>query len=144
MSQTAFILILAEDDDAGQRLREVLRDSYGHSCSVVGGLADALDSIRARAPDVVVTRAVSAGSPAAGPLAELLDAIAHDAALLVLGDGALPPTRYIQTLRLPEAREPEKLAQVSLPRLPISTPVVAVPSAAEMISSSQARACSAE
>jgi two-component system response regulator HydG len=111
MSQTAFILILAEDDDAGQRLREVLRDSYGHSCSVVGGLADALDSIRARAPDVVVTRAVSAGSPAAGPLAELLDAIAHDAALLVLGDGALPPTRYIQTLRLPEAREPEKLAQ---------------------------------
>ncbi len=111
MSQTAFILILAEDDDAGQRLREVLRDSYGHSCSVVSGLSDALDSIRARAPDVVVTRAVSAGSPAPGPLAELLDAVAHDAALLVLGDGELPPTRHIQASRLAEAREPEKLAQ---------------------------------
>ena len=43
MAQTAFILILTEDEDAGRRLRAVLRDKHGHSCSVVAGLSDALD-----------------------------------------------------------------------------------------------------
>ena len=111
MAQTAFILVLAEDEAAGQRLRELLRDQHGHSCSVVTRLSAALDSIRARAPDVVVTRSVIDGAAAAAPLAELLDKLAQDAALLVIGNGDLPRTSHVHASRLAEAPDATKLAQ---------------------------------
>ncbi|MCK4341015.1 MAG: sigma-54-dependent Fis family transcriptional regulator [Phycisphaerae bacterium] len=111
MAQTAFILILTEDEDAGRRLRAVLRDKHGHSCSVVAGLSDALDSIRARAPDIVVTKPEIDGTVTTAPLAELLDSLAHDASLLVLGEGKLPRTKHIQTARLAPTPNVEQLAR---------------------------------
>lgn len=110
MSQTAFILILADDDDAGQRLRELLRQKHGHSCNVVIDLPAALDSIRARAPDVVVTRPEIDGSAVAEQLAELLDSRAPDAVLLVSDNDRLPVTRQAQVVALPDTRAPEELA----------------------------------
>ena len=111
MSQAAFILVLTEDEAAGQRLREVLREKHGHLCSVVTSLPAALDSIRARTPDVVVAKATVNGAATAGPLSDLLDSLAHDAALLVVGDGDLPKARRIHVTGVPDAREPDKLAQ---------------------------------
>lgn len=111
MAHTAFILIVTEDEAAGQRLREVLHDEHGHSCNVAASVARALDSIRTRAPDVVVTRATVAGVPAAAPLAELLDGFARDSTLLVVGAGDLPTTRHVQASRVEDAPDPCKLAQ---------------------------------
>jgi two-component system response regulator HydG len=104
MAQTAFILILTEDEEAGQQLRELLREKYGHSCSVVGGVSDALDSIRARTPDVVVAPATLGGAAAAGPIAEALDKSARDAMLLVVGGGELPRTRRVTVAALDERK----------------------------------------
>jgi len=100
MAQTAFILVLTPDEAAGQRLREILREKYGHVCSVVTSLPAALDSIRARAPDVVVAPPGSDQSAAVGPLAELLDGVARDATLLVRGAVNLPPVRHIHITTL--------------------------------------------
>jgi two-component system response regulator HydG len=111
MAQTGFILILAEEGAREQHLRGLLHDRFGHSCNVVRSLADALDSIRARVPDVVVARALLNGEPTAQPLADLLDSLARDATLLLVGDGALPAARRIQLGQLTDSAEPEKLAQ---------------------------------
>ena len=110
MAQTAFILILTEDEAAGQLLRETLRDRYGHSCSVVTSVADGLASIRARAPDVVVTPAETAAEPAAGPIAALLDSLAPDAALVMVGDGELPLAKHVGVSGLPGTLDPEVVA----------------------------------
>jgi len=110
MSQTAFILILTDDEGRGQRLRELLRDSYGHSCSVVTRLSDALDSIRAQPPDVVIAGPGLGERQSLQPLAELLDTLAGDAALLLVGDTEPPPTRRIHVSRITDGRDPEKLA----------------------------------
>jgi len=69
MPQTAFILVLTDDEARGQRLREVLREKYGHVCSVVQALPEALDSIRARPPDVVLTHPQVGGAATLAPLA---------------------------------------------------------------------------
>ncbi len=90
MSETAFVLILTADEEAGQRLREILRERFEHSCSVVTELDAALKSIRARTPDVVVTPAELEGEPAAVLLAEQLAQLSQDATLGVFGD-AKPP-----------------------------------------------------
>ena len=87
MAQTAFILILTDDEPAGRRLRDLLRRQHGHSCMVVSNLDDALNSIRSRAPDVVV----SAHPGTAAALADLLDTLAPDATLLTIGPGPAPP-----------------------------------------------------
>jgi len=111
MAQTGFILILSDEEGGEQQLRGLLRDRFGHSCNVVRSLTDALDSIRARAPDVVVTRPQLAGESTPQPLADLLDSLARDATLLIVGDGTLPTARRIQLGQLAAAGEPEKLAQ---------------------------------
>jgi DNA-binding NtrC family response regulator len=91
MAHTAFILILPSDEAKGRRLQGLLRDRHGHSCRVVTTLEDALNSIRARVPDVVVAVTPLAGRDTAGPLADLLDRLAPDATLLALGDDGPPP-----------------------------------------------------
>ena len=91
MAQAAFILILPSDEARGQRLHELLRERHGHSCRVVTSLDDALDSIRARMPDVVVAVTPVAGRETAGPIADLLDSLAQDATLIALGEGQDPP-----------------------------------------------------
>lgn len=91
MAQTAFILILPSDEAKGRRLHDLLRQKHGHSCRVVTTLDDALSSIRARVPDVVVAVTPIDGQETAGPLAELLDNLAPEATLLALGDDGSPP-----------------------------------------------------
>ena len=111
MAQTAFILVLTDDEAAGLRLREVLRSKYGHICNVVTSLPAALDSIRTRAPDVVLTQANLNGTAAVGPLSELLDSLARDAVLLVVGGRDLPAVRHIQIASLPDTLDVDAHAQ---------------------------------
>jgi len=111
MAQTAFILVLTEDEAAGQRLRELLREKYGHVCSVVTSLPAALDSIRARAPDVVLAQPRVRETATVAPLAELLDSAARDAALLVRGAAELPPVRSIHLTAIEDTVDAEALAQ---------------------------------
>ena len=111
MAQTAFILILSDDESAAERLRDTLRERQGHSCRMVTSLAEALDSIRARAPDLVVSPTALSGTAAAEPLAELLDNVARDATLLVIGDEESPPTNHVRITRVAAATSEEKLAQ---------------------------------
>ncbi len=91
MAQTAFILILPSDEPKGQRLHDLLRERHGHSCRVVATLDDALNSIRARVPDVVVAVTPLDGQDTVEPLAKLLDSLAPDATLLALGNDGPPP-----------------------------------------------------
>ena len=111
MAQTAFILVLTEDEPAGQRLRELLREKYGHVCSVVTSLPAALDSIRTRTPDVVLAPAQIGGVPAAAPLAELLDHLARDAALLLRGPAELPPVQHIHPAVLEDTEDDDELTR---------------------------------
>lgn len=91
MTQTAFILILPSDEAKGQRLHDLLREQYGHSCRVVRTLEEALESIRTRTPDVVVAVTPLEGRETIGPLAELLDGLSQDATLIALGERTQPP-----------------------------------------------------
>lgn len=113
MGKTAFILVLTEDEARGEAWRAELRERHGHLCNVAVGLREALDSIQQRAPDVVVTDARVNGTATAPPLADLLDKLAPDAALLVVGDpGPLTP-RHVTLLTLPASQAPEAV----LPRV---------------------------
>ena len=111
MAQAAFILILSSDEDKGRRLRDLLRERSGHSCHLVASLDEALSSIRKKSPDVVVAD-VRVNETAAPRLAELLDSLAQDAALLTIGKSASQPTaRRIQIITLPERDDPAELVQ---------------------------------
>jgi two-component system response regulator HydG len=102
MPRTAFILILVADQDEGERLREHLRERGGHSCRVATTLHDALESIRSRVPDVVVTEAVVDDQPTALRLAKELDERAPDATLMTIGDNPTPPMAdHVHVLLLP-------------------------------------------
>jgi two-component system response regulator HydG len=91
MARTAFVLILTDDPQRGERLRDALRERHGHACNVVNDLDEALASIRAKAPDVVVARARLNGASPIDPLVETLEQAAPDAALVTLGeDGEVP------------------------------------------------------
>ena len=108
MPRTAFILIVTADETRGQRLREALRIRAGHSCRVVGSMDDALDSIRQRAPDVVIADAQLAGQAAAPLLAAALNERAREAALFLVADGELSPAdRAVAAGVLPTAAAPE-------------------------------------
>ncbi|MCK6483494.1 MAG: sigma-54-dependent Fis family transcriptional regulator [Phycisphaerae bacterium] len=54
MPDTAFILIVEDERPLGEAIAEGLRRS-GHACHVVESAEDALQSVRARPPDVVIT-----------------------------------------------------------------------------------------
>ena len=111
MAQTAFILILTDDEAAGQRLREVLREKYGHVANVVGNLGAALDSIRSRTPDVVLAQPEVNGTATASPLAELLDRLAPDAALLLTGPGEIPAAEHVRVTQIAATASLDTLAQ---------------------------------
>jgi len=53
-SQTAFVLIVEDEEAHGEAIAEGLRRA-GHACHVVSGAQEAIESIRKRPPDVVVT-----------------------------------------------------------------------------------------
>lgn len=110
MPQTAFILILAADEQVGEQLRERLR-RHGHSCNVVTTVADAKDSIRARTPDVVVTDGQIDGENAATAIAEALDPVAPDATLLLPADVDPPSVSQIKLDTLPKTENHDTLAQ---------------------------------
>jgi DNA-binding NtrC family response regulator len=54
MSDTAFVLIVEDEEAHGEALAEGLKRA-GHACRVVANGREAIDSIRQRPPDVVVT-----------------------------------------------------------------------------------------
>lgn len=112
MAHTAFILLLIDDEALGQRLRERLRESFGHSCSVVTNLRDATASIRARRPDVVVARPLVDGEPTLDTLAELLDHQQQDVTLLALGDASSAGLTRASVVTLPLDADERKLAQL--------------------------------
>jgi two-component system response regulator HydG len=107
MGQTAFILILPSDEAKGQRLHDLLRERHGHSCRVVTMLEDALNSIRARVPDVVVAVSPVAGEETVQPLAELLDSLAPDATLMALGNDGPPAAPQIRRIRYIALQNPD-------------------------------------
>jgi len=112
MAQTAFILILTADSDRGQRLRDLLRQRYQHSCHVVDSLDSALDSIRQRAPDAVVADAQLNGQATAGPLINLLDGLARDATLVLVGRVTAAPTpRRVELVTVGDELSPEQLVE---------------------------------
>lgn len=92
LGQTAFILIVSGSEPRCRALREGLRERFGHSTLAVSQLEEALDSIRTRAPDVVVADAVVNETPTGAALAEILDALAKDATLILIGAGDDAPT----------------------------------------------------
>ena len=54
MAETAFVLIVEDDCAHGEAIAEGLKRA-GHACRVVGSGAEALESVKARPPDVVIT-----------------------------------------------------------------------------------------
>jgi two-component system response regulator HydG len=54
MAQTAFVLLVMSDEPRGEALRDTLRRRFRHSAAHVRSAAEALDSLRQRAPDVLV------------------------------------------------------------------------------------------
>ncbi len=113
MAQTAFILILTEDAERGERWSAALRSRYGHACNVVSSVGDALHSIRSRTPDVVVADWRANGSEAGAELAGVLDSLARDATLLAIGEAPAPELRHVRFQRLEQGDESRMLAAVS-------------------------------
>jgi two-component system response regulator HydG len=112
MAQTAFVLILASEMDKGQDLDDTLRERFGHSCRIVTTLEDALDSIRARVPDVVVAIDSAGGQPTVQPLVDLLERVAPDATLLAVGDDGPPPKPRINRIQFLGLRNPADDAEL--------------------------------
>ena len=54
MAETAFVLIVEDDPAHGDAIAEGLKRE-GHACRVVASGAEAIDSVKARPPDVVIT-----------------------------------------------------------------------------------------
>ncbi|MFH1748931.1 MAG: sigma-54 dependent transcriptional regulator [Planctomycetota bacterium] len=112
MARTAFILILTDDQEQGQYLRESLRERHGHSCNMVSSLAEALDSIRRRTPDTVVVRMTAADAFTITPLIELLDGQAPDATLISIGPPGSPPdSSQVRLVILPAEVDSEELVR---------------------------------
>ena len=84
MAQTAFILLVSDDPRRGERLREQLRSRWKHSCHVVTSADEALESIRARVPDVVVLADGHGVAKTVESVGKLLARSGPDSALLVV------------------------------------------------------------
>src|SRR5688572_8968171 len=84
MSETAFILIIEKETGDGEKLADGLRQE-GHACRIVHSRDDAIDSIRARRPDVIVTDAELAGVNNGMDLVKESSRLAPDAELIVMG-----------------------------------------------------------
>ncbi len=110
MAQTAFILLLTEDVAHGERLRELLRDKYGHVCNVVGSLPAAQDSVRNRAPDVVVVLLTEGTATAVAGLTQQLGTLSRETLLLMTAGATAPPASGVTSAALPDTADPEALA----------------------------------
>lgn len=87
MPQTAFILILTDDEAQSQQLSEALRRKHAHACHIETTLEGALNSIRGKAPDVVVVAKNEEGAASVKRLAEALDLLAPHTTLIAVGEG---------------------------------------------------------
>ncbi len=85
MAQTAFILILCNEESNGRILQDELRSRYGHSCRVATSLNDAIESIHERTPDVVVASHEIGATSVFEPLTSVLERLTGDASLLIIG-----------------------------------------------------------
>ncbi len=83
MSEAAFILMLEDDTDHAERLGQGLREQ-GHACGIVTRLDEALESLRARQPDVIVVNERLAAERDEKLLSEARH-LAPDAQIIVLG-----------------------------------------------------------
>src|SRR6185436_3033802 len=103
MSETAFILIVEKESGDGDKLADGLREE-GHLCRIVHSRDDALESIRVRRPDVIVTDADLAGFNNGMELVRESNRLAPDAELIVLGKDRdqLPAVREQSGLRIYE------------------------------------------
>lgn len=111
MARKAFILIVSGQRERRDRLRELLRDRYGHAVSDTATVDEGLESIRQRAPDVVVTEPRVGDAPAAQPLSDALDALNRDATLVLLGEA--PDELGVESIRVTSVGagdEPEAIA----------------------------------
>ncbi len=112
MPASAFILIVSADDAKAQQLRDVLREKHRQRCGVAGTLDEALDSIRRRSPDLVVTDMRVGDSEAVAPLGALLDSLAPDATLIAVGEPVDKPVlAHIELVTLPINTEFDQLLQ---------------------------------
>jgi transcriptional regulator with PAS, ATPase and Fis domain len=111
MATSAFILILTPDEASGQELRERLRESFGHQCTVVNSLDDALESVRARMPDAVVVKPDEASLPSLAPLAEHLNRGGGDTALITVGVALPDDLAELPAARLNADQELRRVAQ---------------------------------
>src|SRR5689334_20802708 len=102
MSDTAFVLIVEEEPDYAEQLAGELREA-GYAPHVVHSREDALESIRSRPPDVIVTDARLAGTRNGLELVKESHRLAPDAEIIVMSDaaeGSLVPRRAPAGLRI--------------------------------------------
>ncbi len=110
MAATGFILLISADIERGERLRDVLRDRTSHSCRLVTSIDEALESIRQRAPDLVVAD-VGLNGQATPRVAQLLDSTARDATLLSVGEAPSSlRTKHVSLSLLPDKADVAELA----------------------------------
>jgi two-component system, NtrC family, response regulator HydG len=83
LSETAFILIVEEEVHQAEQLAESLRVA-GHACRIVHSRDEALDSIRARRPDVIVTDARLGGASNGMELIRESGRLAPDAEIILM------------------------------------------------------------
>lgn len=85
MSETAFVLIVDPATESAEALADGLRQE-GHACRVVHSGEEALESIRARRPDVIVMdETLGVAGDGAGPLAQA-GSLAPEAEIILLTD----------------------------------------------------------
>ena len=113
MSQTAFVLILALDEASGEATHDLIRERFGHACRVVTSVPDAVDSIRARTPDVVVAIDPPDGQAALQTLLRTLDDCQSDATLLAVGRTAPPEPSEESQVVIRHSERPEDEASLA-------------------------------
>ena len=104
MSETAFILIVEEEAQQAEQLAESLREA-GHACRIVHSRDDALESIRARRPDVIVADARLGGATNGMELIRESERLAPDAEIILMDSQPehlpVPAGRIYSTLAKP-------------------------------------------
>lgn len=94
-------MLVLDDEARGSRLSQALHDQHGHACHHVSSLEDALESLRSRTPDVVVTSPRLDGRSAVEALAADLAKVSGDAVVLVVGaDQPLPDVGSVALRRV--------------------------------------------
>lgn len=102
MSDAAFVLIIENEPEHAESLAAGLREQ-GHACRVVASLEDALESIRARRPDVILADGNLAGADNGARLIRESNRLAPESEIVLMtpeGDTALTPGRAGSGLRV--------------------------------------------